>query len=124
LVTHMQIQSVKEPWKNWRSIKAHFRWGPKSKFLGTHLDSFEVNWILEWDPALDPSLPLGSPIMSYLWALFWGLNVWTNWFSLQIGLALICHFLILDPYLKAVGSNLWLSAKRIALFHWTLNLWP
>ncbi len=29
--------------------------GPGSKFLGTKLDSFEGNWILELDPALDRS---------------------------------------------------------------------
>jgi hypothetical protein len=67
-------------------------------------DSFEANWILELDPALDPSL---GP----------------NWFFLQNGahvsLESICHFLVLDPHLKAVGSNLWLSTNRIALFHWT-----
>jgi hypothetical protein len=34
--------------------------GPWSKFLGTNLDSFQVNWILEFDPTLDPSLHLGS----------------------------------------------------------------
>ncbi len=34
---------------------AHFRWGSRAKFLGTKLDSFEGNWILELDPALDPS---------------------------------------------------------------------
>jgi hypothetical protein len=42
-------------------LKAHFRWGPGSKFLGTNLDPFEASWILELYHALDPSLHLGSP---------------------------------------------------------------
>jgi hypothetical protein len=37
----------------------------------------------------------------------------------HVGLALICHFLVLDPHLKTMGPNLWLSFNRIALFHWT-----
>ncbi len=46
-----------------------------SKFLGTNLDSFEANWILELDLALDPSLHLGSPNHELsLWALFLGPN--------------------------------------------------
>ncbi len=47
----------KTTWVN----KAHFIWGPRSIFLGTNLDSFEANWILELDPTLDPSLHLDSP---------------------------------------------------------------
>ncbi len=31
-----------------------------SKFLGTNLDSFEADSILELDPPLDPSLHIGS----------------------------------------------------------------
>jgi hypothetical protein len=37
-------------------------------------------------------------------------------------LASFCHFLVLDPHLKAIGLILWLSSNRIALFHWTLDL--
>ncbi len=53
-----------------------------SKFLGTNLNSFEANWILELDLALDPSLHLGSSNheLSFLAFFFW---VETNWFSLQ-----------------------------------------
>jgi hypothetical protein len=35
--------------------------GPGSNFLGTNLDWFEANWILELDSTLVPSLILGSP---------------------------------------------------------------
>jgi hypothetical protein len=35
--------------------------GPESNFLGTNLDWFEANWILELDYTLVPSLILGSP---------------------------------------------------------------
>jgi hypothetical protein len=31
--------------------KAHFIWHPKLTFLGTNLNSFEANWILELDLA-------------------------------------------------------------------------
>jgi hypothetical protein len=33
----------------------------------------------------------------------------------------------LGPSSKGLGSNLWLSANKISLFHWTLNThqkWP
>jgi hypothetical protein len=39
--------------------KVHFRRG--SSFLGTNLDWFEANWILELDYTLVPSVILGSP---------------------------------------------------------------
>ncbi len=35
--------------------------GPGSNLLGTNLDRFEANWILELDYTLVPSLILGSP---------------------------------------------------------------
>ncbi len=75
----------------------------RSKFLGTKLDSFDTNSILL---AFDPNLHLGSPNheLSSLWALFLGLNQFIfppKWCT--IGLASICHFLVLDPHLKAVG---------------------
>jgi len=35
--------------------------GPRSNFLGTNLDSFEANWILELDCTLVPILIRGSP---------------------------------------------------------------
>jgi hypothetical protein len=56
----------------------------------------------------------------------WSLWKWTNCFSppnfCHVDLASICHFLVLDPHLKAMGPYLWLSTNRIALFHWTLDL--
>jgi hypothetical protein len=76
-----------------------------SNFLGTNLDWFEANWILELDCTLVPSLILSSPNqeLSFLHCFL----VWTNWFSLQsrcyVGLASICHFLVLDPRLKTLG---------------------
>ncbi len=87
-------------------VKPHFRWGPGSKFLGTKLELFEASWILELDPSLDPSLHLGSPNPELSFELFFW--VWTDWFSSQngghVGLASICHFLVLDPLLKATVS--------------------
>jgi hypothetical protein len=54
--------------------------------------------------------------------------VWTNWFSLQnrchVGLASICHFLVLDPHSKGLGTNLKLSTNKIAWIHWSLDLGP
>ncbi len=101
--------------------------GPGSKFIGTNLDSFEANWILELDPRLYPSLHLGSPNSELSLKLFSFSLVWTNWFSLQNG---ICRFSLdlplfgLGPSSKGCGSNLWLPTNRIALFHWTLDLQP
>ncbi len=34
---------------------------PNSKFIGTNLDSFEANWILELEHALELNLHFGSP---------------------------------------------------------------
>ncbi len=82
------------------------------KFLGTNLDSFEGHWIL-WvgTMPLDPSLHLGSPNhelsfnLGFLFLfLFLGLNQLifpSKW--CHVGLASICHFLVLDPHLKAMG---------------------
>jgi hypothetical protein len=54
------------------------------------------------DNLADHDVHLGSSPFSTVF-LFW-----TNWFSLQnmsqVGLASICHFLVLDPHLKALGS--------------------
>jgi len=79
--------------------------GPGSKFLGTNLNSFEANWILELDTALECSLHLGSNYKLYFLAFFFGLNQLIfppKW--CHAGLALICHFLVLDSHLKAMGS--------------------
>ncbi len=55
--------------------------------------------------------------------------VQTNWFSLQnmchVGLASICHFLVLDPNLKGLGTNSNLSTNNIiAWIHWCMGLGP
>jgi hypothetical protein len=42
----------------------------RCKFLGTNLDLFETNWMLELDLALDPSLYLGSPNHELSFELF------------------------------------------------------
>jgi hypothetical protein len=39
-----------------KNLRLNLDWGPGSQFIGTDLDSFEANWILE----LDPSLHFGS----------------------------------------------------------------
>jgi hypothetical protein len=40
----------------------------------------------------------------------------------HVGLASICHFLVLGPHLMAISPYLWLSTNRIARFHWILDL--
>ncbi len=56
---------------------------PKSKFIGTNLDLFEANWILELKHVLDLSLHLGSPNHELLKPLSFFFLVWTNWFTPQ-----------------------------------------
>jgi len=107
-----------------REVKPHFRWGSGSKFLGTKLELFEANWILELDPFLDPSLHLGSPNHELSFELFFlGLNRliflpkwWPCRFSLHLPL------FGLGPSSKGHSFNLLFSANRIALLHWTLDL--
>ncbi len=71
-------------------VKPHFRWGPGSKFLGTKLELFKANWILELDPSLDPSLHLGSPNHELSFELFFlGLNrliFLPNWWPCRFSL--------------------------------------
>ncbi len=93
--------------------------GPNSwEPIWTHLKQI---WVLGLNLALDPSLHLGSPNHE----LF--ILVWTNWFSSKM---VPCRFRLnlslfgLGPWSKGCGSNLWLLANRIALFHWTLDLGP
>jgi hypothetical protein len=75
----------------------------RSSFLGTNLDRFEPNWILELDCTLVPSLILGSSNQKLSFSHCF--LVWNNQFSLQnschIDLASICHFLVSGPHLKA-----------------------
>jgi hypothetical protein len=47
--------------KDWSKLRHTLDEGPRSKFLGTNLDRFEANWILELDYTLVPSLILDSP---------------------------------------------------------------
>ncbi len=46
----------------------------------------------------------------------YGLGLASKW--CHVGLALICH----GSLSKGHGSNLWLSANRTVLFHWTLDI--
>jgi hypothetical protein len=91
--------------------------GPGSKFLGTNLDTLEANL----SPWVEPCLHLGSPNHE----LF--ILVQTNLFSSKM---VPCRFRLnlslfgLGPWSEGCGSNLWLLANRIALFHWTLDLGP
>jgi hypothetical protein len=62
--------------------------GPQSKFfLGTYLDSFEANWILELDAAFETlAYILVLQIMSSPLQLFFLFSLFqTNWFSLLNG---------------------------------------
>ncbi len=50
--------------KDWSKLRHTLDEGPRSNFLGTNLDKFEANWILELDYTFVPSLILDSPIRS------------------------------------------------------------
>ncbi len=93
-----------------------------------NLDSFEANWVLKLDLALGLSLHLGSPNYKLSFELFSFVLVRNNWLSLQnwchVGLASICQFFSFGHLSKGHGSNLWLFANGIALFHGTLDLGP
>jgi len=97
-----------------------------SSFLGTNLDRFEPNWILELDCTLVPSLILGSSNQKLSFSHCF--LVWNNRFSLQnschIDLASIWNFFGLWPSFKGVRNNLKLSTNKIAWIHWTLDLGP
>jgi hypothetical protein len=96
------------------------------------LDSFEancLNWTLPWTLACI----LVLQIMIFLFEFFF--EVWTNWFSFQnhynVGLASICHFLVLDPHLKAMGLVIYGSHLIELLYfigpctlHLCLKWWP
>ncbi len=103
-------------YKRPHDTKTHFRWGPGSDSwepIWTHLKQI---WVLGLNLALDPSLHLGSPNHEL--------------FILVQPKMVPCRFRLylslfgLGPWSKGCGSNLWLSANRIALFHWTLDLGP
>jgi len=98
--------------------------GPRSKFLGTNLDSFEANWILVLDPTLHLCLHLCSSNNELSFKFF--LWVWTNWFPkwCHVSLVQFATFWLWPSY-KDYSSNLWLSSSnRIVLFHWTLDIGP
>jgi hypothetical protein len=79
--------------------------GPGSTFLEpiwTRLKQIEC--LLKLDPALDPSLHLvsSSHVLSFVGFFFGGMNqliLPPKW--CHVGLALICHFLVMVPHLKA-----------------------
>ncbi len=64
-------QPYHELYQDWKQSKSSIKHnnklrptldeGPGSNLLGTNLDRFEANWILELDYTLVPSLILGSP---------------------------------------------------------------
>jgi hypothetical protein len=100
--------------------------GPRSKFVGTNLDSFETNWTLELDLALDLSMRLGS---SNHELSFWAPFFFWLFEPIDFPLKMVpCRFSLylplfgLGPSSKGQGSNLWLSLNRIAQFHWTPDL--
>ncbi len=88
---------------------------PSSKFLGTNLDSFEPNWMFEFDLALDPNLHLGSSNheLSFLVFLFFGVE--TNWFSLQ------SESHKLDP--PPLDENAWPKSGKIKAKYCDQWLW-
>jgi hypothetical protein len=90
-----------------RILRPTLEEGPGSNFLGTNLDWFKANWILELDyKSLSWTIP---------WSLapFLVLQIRSSPFSTvfgfkpknkcNVGLASICHFLVSDPHLKALG---------------------
>jgi hypothetical protein len=101
------------------NLRPHFRWGPGWKFIGTNLDSFEANWILE----LDPSLHLDSPNNELSWRSFLGLNQLMFPPKLcHVGLASICHFWVVDTHLKVRGPIYGSQPIGLLYFPWTLDL--
>ncbi len=100
--------------------KVYFLFG-----LGTNLDSFEANSILELDhPACILVLQIMSFSFEVFYRLFWSepIDFPSKMVPCKFGLDL--PLFGLQPLSKVHGSNLWLLTNRIALFHWTLNLGP
>jgi hypothetical protein len=58
---HLHWHHDKNPKNPMARVMPTLDQGPGSNFLGTNLDWFEANWILELDYTLVPSLILGSP---------------------------------------------------------------
>ncbi len=87
-----------------------FRWGPGSKFLGTNLDSFEENWVLELDPSFAPWFFKSWALFLSSFFFFFGSEpIWfsppkivRSKFNLDSTL-----FWVLDPSSRDHGSNLW-----------------
>jgi hypothetical protein len=85
---------------------------PRSKFLGTNLDSLEVNWILWVGPYL-------ASWFSKPWALLWA-QFFLGSKPIDFPFKMVpCKFSLDLPLVglgsssKGRGSNLWLSANRI-----------
>jgi hypothetical protein len=101
--------------------------GPGSNFLGTNLDWFDANWILELDSTLVPSLTLGSPNqeLALLLALFFGTSQ-----LIFPPKQVPCRFSVnlpffgLGPSSKGLGTNLKLSTNKVAWIHCSLDLGP
>ncbi len=102
-----------------------------SKCLGTNLDSFEANWILELELWGEPTLASWffkswalSFLVEFFSCIFSGLNQLIfppKW--CHVSLASNLPLFGLEPSSKGPASNLWLSSNRImVLFHWTLDL--
>jgi hypothetical protein len=77
--------------------------GPGFNFIGTHLDWFEVNWILELDYQLIFAPKQVPWRFSLNLSLFFGLGPSSS---------------------KWLGTNLTLSINKIAWIHWSLDLEP
>ncbi len=111
--------------KDWSKLRHTLDEGPRSNFLGTNLDWFEANWILESDCTLVPSLILGSPNQELSLALFFGPNQ-----LIFPPKQVPCRFCLnlplfdLGPLSKGLGTNLKLSTNKIAWIHWSLDLGP
>jgi hypothetical protein len=98
---------------------------PGSKFLLTNLISFEANWILELDLALDPKVASWFfKSWAVLWAFFSSKPIDFPSKTVPCRFSLNLSLVGLGPSSKGYGSNLWLSANSIALFHWILDLGP
>ncbi len=110
----------------WCNPKAHFRWVSRSRFLGINLVSFESNWMCELDSALDSSFCLGLRIMSSILSpISWSKPICFPSKMVPCRFRLNLPLVGLGTSSWGYASNLWFSANRVALFHWTLDLkWP
>jgi hypothetical protein len=75
----------------------NFRWGPGSKFLGTNALNLACILVLQI---------MSSPLSSYSWS---EPIDFPSKKRCHVGLASICHFLVLDPHLKPMVQFMALS---------------